>query len=480
VGAHIRADGDHDGCSGAVWRHKNFIGQLQALFNTVAQNRSTLSMLSSCREKMKIATDLVNELADLLNDSTDVFMEQAANSRRQQTVVRRMCKELDMDPVFIGIFRVHYASSMQHDVYNRSLELTIDGLLPIGSVIGLASRDSSRTDPQSQQLALQHSVIIDLLAGTRTPKDGAVVVPAHLTVGVVPQELMFLGGATLFENLTAGCGDHFPERIVWRVCHAVGLPPHMFNTTVGKQPMEYIPLTPDFKQLVAIVRALLSQPDVLLVHHCGTIEPRIARRLSSVFNMYAKGVSLALISGAFAEAPLDHDLDAQDAADAVESDAQSQVRWASQTDLDVDAPVNGAATEGATSTDASKETALAYGDSIEIAQGQRARYQKVVTMPRDKALIYYSHQAQRRTVIWHSSTDVLLTAQVRRVFAFSRGRLQPYEYQEGAARSGSTVAVQLERMDQGARLLKQATSARRINEGVSQPSPAQPSTISHV
>jgi len=109
---------------------------------------------------------------------------------------------------------------------------------------------------------------------------------------------------TLWQNLTYGSeygGEGFTAtqsqiNHVWGLCHLVGVNPRLLGTSPasGWQDIE-LQIPPHYldceqKEKVALVRALLIQPQTLLLDHVGEgWSPHELRRLQSVVRMFASG-----------------------------------------------------------------------------------------------------------------------------------------------------------------------------------------------
>jgi hypothetical protein len=264
------------------------VGQISALFALVMQVRSILASLSSSTEHMRIARYLIGELADLLNADLEFLRRKTDNSHQQFTAVRRAIKDLNVDQLAIAFYRLRFANT-DFIMDGTLLKVTLEGQLPLGHMHGLGSDAAGHA--AAEQLEIEHGLIIDLIAGTRVPIDGCVVMGPNLTVGVVPRTPVFISNSSLLENLKYGCRRAAvtpPEGVIWHVCHALGLPRHNFNPHGGSLPMGLVELSPTERQLMSIARTLLGQPDVLLVHNLGQLEPRVARRIGVVFSMYTQ------------------------------------------------------------------------------------------------------------------------------------------------------------------------------------------------
>jgi hypothetical protein len=155
----------------------------------------------------------------------------------------------------------------------------------------------------ASRFATADQMIIDLLGGVETPLEGAVAIAPHLTVSVVPNVPLFISSATLLENLLYGCMDQSAafEPTVWSVAHALGLPSHIFNPKGGRMPMGSIMLSSSECQLFAIARTILTQPDMLLVHDIGALEPGQASRLGKIFASYVAGSALTRLGAVSAD-----------------------------------------------------------------------------------------------------------------------------------------------------------------------------------
>jgi len=429
------------------------IGQLQALFALVYQNRHTISRLSGSRERLRIAAHLVNELGELLNDGLELLIKETEYSQRQLQIVKHSIVELGVDNICITLDRVHYRSRINRDVYGQPLELDLDAVLPFGSVVGLVSPDPSHTDKASQQIQLQHQAIIDLIRGARTPDKGAVCLPQHLTVGMVPRQSQFVNNQSLLDNLCVGLDIHPPEETVWSLCRALGLPEHIFNAAGGGVPMCYLDLSPAQRQLVCIARAMLTMPDILLVHDSGVLDPHAAGRVGAVLELYSQGMSLSRLARLGArprsDAPVERSGASPSAAELTELrelQASVSVEQSSVDDNLCNASPVPRATVAVEDVQVEPsqylhEPSLSHADRIRLqptrAGWERFAQYELLERPREAAvagrvdqrtviddeLLRRMEQGNRRTVVWHSTSNVLLHASVHKAFSYRNGKL---------------------------------------------------------
>ena len=252
------------------------IGQLQALFSIIVSNQAIISSLSSGKERLRIAQFLIEQLAQILNEDREHLARQVEISFQQYIAISRTVKDLDQgaDEMNITLYNVRYTSYTLRDVMGTLLHMNVEGQVPTGTVSGL--RSPFGDDPASQQLKLEHRVVIDLLGNARVPTDGCVVYAPHLTVGLVTNEPIFLNNMTLRQNILYGCDTPISDSVLWNVCHSLGLPRHVFNSVGGSTPMGGVSLSPIERQLLSVARTLITQPDVLLVHDLGALEPSVA------------------------------------------------------------------------------------------------------------------------------------------------------------------------------------------------------------
>lgn len=250
---------------------------------------------------------------------------------------------------------------------------------------------------------------MDLIGGIHTPLEGAVALAPHLTVGVVPQSPLFLETASLLDNLRYG-SEKTPESVIWSVCRALGVPRHLSNPKGGRMVMGSIGLTPHQRMLVAVARVLLCQPDVLVVHNLGALEPKAARRLGHVFSLYVEGCALTRLGrGSSALRRFEDVLDKSGLTlEPVPTDAATTHR-----------------PPGATcqlkSSQFCRRAAVQDPHLIRRAavRLRRIRWMNVS----DDDDVAMKDQAYRRTVVWHGYSNVLRGAGVERLLAYENGRL---------------------------------------------------------
>ena len=99
---------------------------------------------------------------------------------------------------------------------------------------------------------------------------------------MVTNEPIFLSSMTLRENILYGCDKPVTDSVIWHLCQTLGRPRHIFNPQVGSMPMGGVSLAPIERQLLSVVRTLITQPDVLVVHDLGALEPSVALRLGNI------------------------------------------------------------------------------------------------------------------------------------------------------------------------------------------------------
>jgi len=408
------------------------IGEISALFSIITQTDSILYELSSATEHMRIARYLIGELADLLNDDLDTLKLKTENSHHQNSALRRAIKDLNVEQLGIAFYRLRYVDTdlVIDGTVLLHPRVTLEGQLPVGRLHGLGSPWGH--DAAAQQLELEHGLILDLISGARTPLDGCVIVAPSLTVGVVPRVPLFIRSFSLLENLRYGCRNAAvkpPEDVIWHVCHALGLPRHLFNSHGGSMPMGLIELSPSERQLMSIARSLLAQPDVLLVHNLGQLEPRVARRLGTVFSMYVEGCALGRLTGGMRLT----DIDLAQLARLVRRRKSAPVaQGCTSSSLAITRTPDSSLTllDEESSSFSSNLPLEGSGQRLTAHRRTRAAKQCFTRLDsRPGGSLDPSNAADaddrpdRRTIIWHATVDVLHEAGVDRTFLYKNGRL---------------------------------------------------------
>eukprot|EP00443_Scrippsiella_acuminata_P062365 CAMPEP_0115430006 /NCGR_PEP_ID=MMETSP0271-20121206/30818_1 /TAXON_ID=71861 /ORGANISM="Scrippsiella trochoidea, Strain CCMP3099" /LENGTH=863 /DNA_ID=CAMNT_0002855213 /DNA_START=20 /DNA_END=2607 /DNA_ORIENTATION=- len=116
------------------------------------------------------------------------------------------------------------------------------------------------------------STVLKVLGGALFSTSGTTFVPAHLRLLHVSHEPMFFSGS-LYENLIFGCTPNHPDAAVERVaavCRRLGIPEEFVaEVAKGKDGAHNIwreVLSHTYKVLFHIARALVANPEVLILH----------------------------------------------------------------------------------------------------------------------------------------------------------------------------------------------------------------------
>jgi ABC-type transport system involved in cytochrome bd biosynthesis fused ATPase/permease subunit len=135
--------------------------------------------------------------------------------------------------------------------------------IPLGKMIWM----TNGTDPGVEGVG--RLTLMKLMAGLLLPDKGHINVPAHLNVLFVHHEPMLLA-KSLWTNLTLGNPDA-KEEDVWRIAVQMG----MSKTLVGKRDLDVGDHGNNLricdKQAICIARAVIANPDVLLLHRPGEL-----------------------------------------------------------------------------------------------------------------------------------------------------------------------------------------------------------------
>ena len=127
--------------------------------------------------------------------------------------------------------------------------------------------------------------MLKLVARHIVPASGAVAVPPHLKVRLVPTEPL-LFSTTLLANLVPTTTRATPMQI-WSMCQAVGLSSHLigqpdFKVGTGGGSLKLVD-----RQLICLLRAILSDPDLLLLSKPGALlKPQQRANLYRVLGLW--------------------------------------------------------------------------------------------------------------------------------------------------------------------------------------------------
>lgn len=413
------------------------IGQLQALFSIIVSNQAIISTLSSGKERLRIAQYLIEELAELLNEDREHLQRHVQVCFQQYIALSRVVKDLDQgaDDMNISLYNVRYTSYTLRDVTGIPLRMNVEGQLATGALSSF--RSPSGDDSASQQLKLEHRVIIDLLASARVPTDGCVVFAPHLTVGLVTNEPIFLNKMSLRENILYGCDTPIPDSVIWHLCQTLGLPRHLFNPRGGDLPMGGVSLSPIDRQLLSVARTLITQPDVLLVHDLGALEPSVALRLGNVFKRYVEGHALTCLGPSHTS--IFESRDQLEETSGMEDETSMTQRpntlvrghsdWSSTIAIASMIRKDDHASNEQSREQAEAASQLSYSQGLTSIKGN-SRRRRETALKKEKgcdllamAENMETRSADRRTVIWHAMDGVLDQAGVKRRFFHKEGRL---------------------------------------------------------
>jgi ABC-type multidrug transport system fused ATPase/permease subunit len=139
----------------------------------------------------------------------------------------------------------------------------LDIHVPLGKMIWLT------TGPNPGGEACGRLTLMKLMAGLLHPTSGHMDVPAHLKVLFVQHEPMLLA-KSLWENLTMGNPDAVASQ-VWKIAESFGLSELMLNKPdlmVGEHGDN---LRLCDRQAVCLARAVIANPDILLLHRPGEL-----------------------------------------------------------------------------------------------------------------------------------------------------------------------------------------------------------------
>ena len=143
------------------------------------------------------------------------------------------------------------------------------------------------------------STLLKICAGHLAPTAGTVSTPGYLRVRFVPQEPLIFN-TTLMKNLAPTSTKCIrSEEQIWTLAHAVGLSDHLvgqpdYHLGTGGLGIKLVD-----RQLVCIMRAMLADPDVLMLCKPGAVmKPAHSARLLRVLAAWVDGGGLDGVTAA--------------------------------------------------------------------------------------------------------------------------------------------------------------------------------------
>eukprot|EP00746_Dinoflagellata_sp_MGD_P128445 gnl/MRDRNA2_/MRDRNA2_62819_c0_seq1.p1 gnl/MRDRNA2_/MRDRNA2_62819_c0~~gnl/MRDRNA2_/MRDRNA2_62819_c0_seq1.p1 ORF type:complete len:546 (+),score=70.52 gnl/MRDRNA2_/MRDRNA2_62819_c0_seq1:27-1664(+) len=225
------------------------------------------------------AQDCVKSFAKLLNSHTDDVTAVADHCTRLQR--RQIYEERAQN-----MRQIHFCQVVMRDAIKQlDAELKVNGVINLGGIFGL---------PGDGKHAPFYVNLLQTIQGLNVPAQGVVVVPPWakiLSAPVAPQSLCMR--RTVLENLQYGLvtPTRVSESQVWKLCKALGMNDRIFSPECGNVPLQQV--LENMPQidwtLISLVRALLCQPDILIV---GCLSfPIPEKRRSMILNVLHKFVT---------------------------------------------------------------------------------------------------------------------------------------------------------------------------------------------
>jgi len=163
------------------------------------------------------------------------------------------------------------------------------------------------TAPETETAEVVSSTLSTLLricAGHLAPTAGTVLTPGYLKVRYVPQEPLIFN-STLMKNLVpTSTQTKCSDEQIWTLAHAVGLSDHLVGQPDYRLGSGGLGIKLVDRQLVCIMRAMLCDPDVLLLCKPGaSMKPAHSARLYRVLAAWVDGGGLDGVTCAAAKGP---------------------------------------------------------------------------------------------------------------------------------------------------------------------------------
>ena len=258
-------------------------GEITAMFANLNTLGTTLASLATIKEELKCAWWTVDMFAKLMNTSVSSALAPAEHSARisasrsslaQQQQQQQQQKQQQQQPQQPSLKPSHGMSEV----------LLCDVVVCAGPFAATCTGGFCLDGLYCVPPTLSHRLLLDAMGGLRTPSEGAILMPPSVTVQVVSSDVGVASHErTLLDSLTCGVGSsrkaHLEVDGIWLLCRQLGMHEAIFSgeTCANMRMHEVSPLlSPLDLQLIGLVRAMLSVPDVLLVQELsGTDEGRM-------------------------------------------------------------------------------------------------------------------------------------------------------------------------------------------------------------
>lgn len=283
-------------------------GEVIAIISSFGTAKANLVSLCAIREDLKVAVDLVHELADLLNSGDEAMGAKVSHTQRSLALIRDRGPDALKLSSCISLHGLTYSCDVELALLGSSSRIEeMNGSLPIGDGVIYGFEQLTET-PQEQQSTVYMMIVMDLCGRLRVPNDGVALVPPHITVCVVPRDPGIIEQKSVWENLTFGLppGEHHQgnsryAKMVAALCVKMKMNTVIFGSVETlSRPMMQAAAWSDSQErnLLALVRTLLPMPDVLLIQDLGHLDSQHATAVHNVLRRFAQGHDLAgLIAG---------------------------------------------------------------------------------------------------------------------------------------------------------------------------------------
>ena len=288
--------------AGAAWLVEFGVftqGELIAICGSITGACGNIVALCSMRDQFKVAVDLVDDLSQLLSSAKGIGTRRVAHSQRVMHLLgsggpgtQHLCDQMSLHMVD---YTTHEIDALLGS--GTGLQDT-EGTIPLGDLYGFAEMWDT---PDQQRVSARMSILMDLLAGLRTPIDGEVLMPPHVDVRVVPRDPGVIENDTVFNNLIFGLplGTNWGEDEVFvqqvtAICRKLHMHPSLFGKHMQVLPMMQVSMFAAAQErfLVSLLRALLPLPDVLLINDLGLLTHAQAQAVHTILRRFVDGHDL--------------------------------------------------------------------------------------------------------------------------------------------------------------------------------------------
>jgi len=190
---------------------------------------------------------------------------------------------------------VHFSYALDRDV---AVLHGVTSEFELGSMYLLKAMGGADTESKlgEQIVSSTLSTLLKLCSGQLAPTSGTVHTPGYLRVRFVPQEPLIFG-TTLMKNLVPTTTTLTDEQI-WALAHVLGLSDHLMGQPDYPLGTGGLGIKLVDRQVVCLMRALLCDPDVLLLcKPAALMKPGHAAKIYRALGQWVDGGGLEGISG---------------------------------------------------------------------------------------------------------------------------------------------------------------------------------------